>query len=343
MAEDPGAAIRRVDGYLADLASARALATALEIGLIEGLADGRASGRGELAARHGLDAAGAALLVDLLLAGAVLEEGRDGVALSPGFADAWVDRDLLEARLEMALFAAPDVAVGFTDLVRAPERFVEQARTFRLFDYGRCLEAGPAAVTQARRWVSYTTALTRYEAPACIARVPLSEHRAVLDIGGNSGEFAVQMCRMSPSLRATVFDLPAVCAIGRDHVGVQPESDRIAFVAGDALEDPLPGGHDLVTFKSVLHDWPEDPASRMLARAASAVVPGGRILIFERGPLELRERPLPFSMLPLLVFSRYYRGPSLYVDVLRGLGFEVAVQWVRLDSPFLLLTARQGG
>jgi O-methyltransferase domain len=78
----------------------------------------------------------------------------------------------------------------------------------------------------------------------------------MLDIGDNSGEFALQITRDYPTLQATVIDLPVVCEVGRHHVSDQPESERIKFQAANALEDTLPGDQDLVTFKSIFHDRP---------------------------------------------------------------------------------------
>ncbi len=65
----------------------------------------------------------------------------------------------------------------------------------------------------------------------------------MLDVGGNSGEFVLQICRKNPAILATVFDLPLVCEIGLEHIQPQPEADRITFVKGNAVYDNLPTGY----------------------------------------------------------------------------------------------------
>src|ERR1051326_4168968 len=131
----------------------------------------------------------------------------------------------------------------------------------------RCFDRSSESYEMTRRWMRFTTALTRYEARVCVKRYDFGRHRRMLDVGGNSGEFLLQVCRAHSELSATVFDLPLVCDIGQEHVSSHPESSRINFRRGNALVDALPGGIDLVSFKSMLHDWPENEARRLMQRA----------------------------------------------------------------------------
>ena len=189
-----------------------------------------------------------------------------------------------------------------------------------------------------------TTALTKYEAGAALHHYDFGTHRRMLDIGGNSGEFVLRLCKGHPELRAAVMDLPVVCEFGQDHILPEPERDRISFVPGNALTDPIPGGFDLISFKSMLHDWPEIDAVRFVDRAAEALEPGGTLLIFERGPLDFAAGSPPLSLLPILLFARSFRGPSLYEEELEALGFaDIEVRDVELETCFFLLTARKPG
>jgi SAM-dependent methyltransferase len=166
----------------------------------------------------------------------------------------------------------------------------------------------------------------------------------MLDVGGNSGEFVLQACKRYSGLRGTVFDLPLVCDLGREHVARQPESGRITFVKGNALTDPLPTGFDLVAFKSMLHDWPEREAGGLLERAGRALNPGGTLLVFERGPIEVRGATLPYSMLPMLLFFRAFRPPAFYATRFQALGLtRIEVQTFRLEMPFFLVTGCLAG
>lgn len=331
-----------VDRFLRTVIDARSLKTAFEIGLVDFLVQRGSSPLPLLQQATGTDARGLAMLLALLGQAGVLVQRLGDVSLQPAFTQALRFRDLLETKLDFAGFLLDDFADHFTALVRDPQRFVAQGRLFELFDYRLALGSSFEGWQRTRAWMRLTSTLTRYEARALMALHDFGAHRRVLDVGGNSGEFMLQLCRRHPALRATVFDLPLVCEIGLEHLLPEPEAARIAFRAGDLRSDPLPGGHDLISFKSVLHDWPQDDADRFLASAVQALEPGGTLLIAERGPVEQFDRPPGFGDLPVLLFFRSYRPPDAYLARLAQLGLQdLRCQTLMLDTPFFTITGRK--
>ena len=331
-----------VDDFLRGFVEARVLKTAFEVGLIDRLLDHGSGAVAALAPVVGLDQAGLRFLLDLLAAAGVTQEARGDVRLTRRFQEALRYRDLLEVKLDYAGFTINDFADLFTPLVQTPSGFTSKARLFELFDYRRALDPTFENYARTRMWVRLTSTLTRYEAAPCLDLHDLGGHHRMLDVGGNSGEFAVQACRRHRSLWATVFDLPLICELGLDHVLAQAEGSRIAFIQGDLRNQDLPGGYDLITFKSMLHDWPPQDALRFIEKAARALVPGGTLLIYERGALEFGGQVPPMSMVPNLLFFRSYRSPRAYIEQLRGLGFQDIRQHdLQLDSPFFVVTARK--
>jgi SAM-dependent methyltransferase len=329
-----------VDSFIMTAFDARALATAFEIGLIDFMLQSGTAGIDSLAAQWSASLQAMRLLVSFLAENRVVEENAGRVKLTDDFRNALRFRDLLQLKLQMANFAAHDFLDYFSDLICSPDQFMKKSSFRRLFDYGRCFEHSKENYERTKQWMWITTTLTKYEAQGCLAHHDFNRYRHILDIGGNSGEFALRICRNYPGIQATVFDLPLVCDIGLEHVRSEPEANRIAFVKGNALSDELPGGFDLVTFKSMLHDWPEKEAGHFIAKAAQALNPGGRLLIFERGQIEAGKGTLPYSAIPMLLFFHSFRGPSLYEDQLKALGFEnVTVQRIDLEMPFFLLAA----
>lgn len=269
----------------------------------------------------------------------IAEHGSD-VRLTREFEAALRYRDLLEIKLDFAGFTLNDFADLFTALVKEPAGFMGKARLFELFDYRRSLEPSIENYERTRAWMRITSTLTRYESLACMALHDFGGYRRLLDVGGNSGEFALQLCRRHPGLRATVLDLPLVCEIGLEHVLAEPEHPRIGFLKADVRADALPGGYDLISFKSMLHDWPEAQADAFLGKAAQALEPGGTLLVFERGPIAPRGATPSFALLPTLLFFRSYRSPEHYAGRLRALGLAgVEVRHIELDSAFFLVTA----
>lgn len=331
-----------VDEYMRDAVSARALKSAFELGLVDLLAGRTSCLFSELGAHAGTDQRGLRLLLGLLSASGVVEEGDAGCKLSESFRSALRFRDLMEARLDFAAAVAPDFLELFTVLLTDPGRFFERARLFELFSYDRCFESTPENLAATARWMRFTTALTRYESASCITRYDFSRHRRMLDVGGNSGEFALQVCRSQPELRATVLDLPVVCEIGERYLSAQPEGSRIDFARISREGGDYPGGYDLVTFKSMLHDWPDAQMQQFLSRAFDALAPGGTLLIFERSLMSIGASGVPYVQVPLLLFFRAYRQAGDYREALARAGFgDFEEQSVPLDMPFMLITARR--
>jgi hypothetical protein len=331
-----------VDRFLAHFMDAQALGAAFELGVIDCIESEPTYTIESLGQKLRADPRVFPVLVDLLRAAGVLSRDGGALTLNPEFQNALLYRDLMLAKLDFARIAAFDLLNDFSTLVRAPREFMARARMFRLFSYGRCFDSTPENLALTQRWVRITTALTRYEAAACFDCHDLSGHRRMLDIGGNSGEFAIQACRRHPDLRATIYDLPVVCEIGREHVATTPEGPRISFVAGNAMVDPLPSGCDLITFKSVLHDWPDAEALQFMQRAWAALPSGGTLLIYERSSLSFSDGAPSFALAPIIAFAHSYREPKFYEDVLREFGaVDLRTSLISLEVPFFVTTARK--
>lgn len=328
-----------VDAFVDRFIHARALKTAYQIGLIEDLAANPYLSFEALASRSKMDDRGLALLLDLLSSNHVIAYGGKNIRLSQRFRKVLPYSDLLQAKLEFSHMVTTDFSDRFTELLTDPARFFHSAKLFKLF--GK-VDFNPDNYLRTQRWMRITTCLTKYEAQAAMHFHDFSNYESLLDIGGNSGEFALQLCRRNTKLNAKVFDLPVVCDIGRRYAAAFPEAARIEYVGGTAFEDALPEGSDLITFKSMLHDWPERDAKHLLTRAIRVLAPGGTVLIYERCPISIEQTRVGYSLLPFLLFFRSFRPYSVYEQHLRSLGFNtIEVQIFDLDMPFFLLTARE--
>jgi ubiquinone/menaquinone biosynthesis C-methylase UbiE len=293
--------------------------------------------------QYGLSIETARMIIFRRLTGHTIEEKqRQGRPNSFWESEALQYRDLLESRITFAAAVLADCHDLFTELLARPGEFMARSKVFEMFRYDLAMEETAANYQATVRWMQFTTGLTKYEAQACIRHFDFSRHRRMLDIGGNSGEFALRVCKAHAAIETLVFDLPVVCEVGRDHVSTEPEASRISFHKGDARTAPLPEGCDLVSFKSFLHDWPEDETDVMLKRATDALAPGGSLLIFERGVVEAPETALPYSMIPGLLFLHFYRDADFYTGRLAALGYnDIQVQEIDLEMPFQLITAKK--
>ncbi|MDJ0782026.1 MAG: methyltransferase [Desulfosarcinaceae bacterium] len=135
---------------------------------------------------------------------------------------------------------------------------------------------------------------SRLIAPRIAPAVDLSGCRRLLDLGGGPGTYAIFFCRHYPRLRATVFDLPTTRPFAEKVIGEHGLADRVQFQAGDFLQDALATDplYDAVWMSHILHGEGPDDCRTLVAKAADALAPGGRLAIHEfildddrRGPL----------------------------------------------------------
>jgi len=327
------------DRLLVDMVGARALALAIEIGLVDAMLEGLTAVT-DLAQACRVRVQGLTSMIAILVASGAILHAHEGFLPSAALIDAMADRDRLVQKLSFLDLASRDISEGLPELLLDVPGFIARAHVFGLFRYERCLTPTPADLAFTRRWMDYTTALTRYEGRIVAPHLDLSRCRSLLDVGGNSGEFARLLCACHQNLHATIFDLPVVVMIGQAHVALTPEVSRLHFVSGDLRHDKLPTAHDAICFKSMLHDWPLEQALGFLDKAADALEPGGQIIIFERGQLDWSSGPFPYFMLANLVFAPFYRSPDIYGAHLDHLGFRnLSIRRLDLEMPFHIITA----
>jgi predicted O-methyltransferase YrrM len=123
--------------------------------------------------------------------------------------------------------------------------------------------------------------LSTFTARSLGMAIDLSGVSRLLDVGGGSGAYDIELCRRYPHLRATVFDLPFVTDIAARKVEEAALSDRIATMGGDFFSAPLPGGHDAVLLSMILHDWNEEQDREILRTCYEALPNEGTIIISE--------------------------------------------------------------
>jgi hypothetical protein len=327
------------------LVKARALRTAIELGLLRYIVPRESVSFAALAGSIECDQRGTQLLVDMLVASGVLLLRHEDILLSSEFKAILPYFDLLCTKLALSGFLLADFSENFSALISNPEKFRESASIFSLFEYTSETSVEVSTYLRTRLWVQLTSVLSKYEAAPFLWLYPLDGSSLILDVGGNSGSFASQLCQSCQAQRVSVFDLPLVCSLGLNYILPSPAVDRIHFIAGDIRSDRLPSGFDAHLYKSFLHDWSDQDVRQHLLRSAVALPSGGKIIIYERitTQRDMALNPWTFCDIPVLMFERSYRDPGFYLQILHQLGFLVTAAYVmRLDHDFCLIEATKG-
>jgi hypothetical protein len=164
--------------------------------------------------------------------------------------------------------------------------------------------------------------------------VDLSHFGRLLDIGGGSGAYDIELCKQYGALRATVFDLPHVAAIAAGKITEAGLTDRIETEGGSFFEQ-LPKDHDVHLLSMILHDWDEAKNRALLRRSFEALPSGGAVVISELLVNDEKTGPAPAALMSLNMLieteGRNYT-PAEYSAWLGEAGFR-HIETVWFDAP----------
>ncbi|MDR1880788.1 MAG: class I SAM-dependent methyltransferase [Tannerellaceae bacterium] len=105
----------------------------------------------------------------------------------------------------------------------------------------------------------------------------------LLDVGGNTGRWALQCVAHSGEVEVTVMDLPGQLHIMREQVKGKEGAGRIHEYPADLLdgEATFPRGFDVIWMSQFLDCFSEDETRHILSRAALSMGSGTRLYIME--------------------------------------------------------------
>lgn len=115
----------------------------------------------------------------------------------------------------------------------------------------------------------------------------LAEHRIfksikkLLDIGGGTGIYLLELVRAHSELKGTLVDLPAMVRVANDNIHRAGLDERIDTRALDIFSQSWPKGHDAVLISNVFHDWSLDTCLALARYSYDALPVGGVICIHE--------------------------------------------------------------
>lgn len=124
-------------------------------------------------------------------------------------------------------------------------------------------------------------AITAGNAMALASTYDFSPHHRLLDLGGGTGSFLFAVLHSYGRLRATLFELPVVAAIARQHLVKTPFEGQVEVVQGDFFKDPISPGHDVVLIAQVMHVLSPEHNLELLRRTRERVPEGARLLLVD--------------------------------------------------------------
>ena len=186
--------------------------------------------------------------------------------------------------------------------------------------------------------------------PEALPLVFERRHRKLLDVGGNTGKWAMQCARYSPVVGVTILDLPGQAAVATKNVADQGLQQRITIQPIDLLDHsrPFPTGHDAIWMSQFLVCFAEQDVVRLLERAAAAMGPDSSLYIldtfwdrqdYEASTYSLQASSLYFTCLANGC-SRMYKATDITAMV-EAAGLKVEKISGRLGICSSLMTCRR--
>ncbi len=137
----------------------------------------------------------------------------------------------------------------------------------------------------------------------------------LLDVGGNTGKWALQCVAHNPEVEVTILDLPQQIGLMKKATAGKPGAERIRGCGMDLLDRsasfPVDRKYDVIWMSQFLDCFAEDEILSILTRAAEVMTPDTRLCIMELLWNRQRFEPAAFCLtMTSLYFTAMANGNS---------------------------------
>jgi len=185
---------------------------------------------------------------------------------------------------------------------------------------------------------------------AVLKMVMKTKPKKLLDIGGNTGKWAMACTKYDPDIQVTIMDLPGQLKMAQKSLEAKGLLDRVNFQPINILEDdiPFPKGHDTVWMSQFLDCFSEETIVSILKKCHDALDDDGQLFIME--PFwDLQQYEIAAFCLhqTSLYFTALANGNSQMYDsrvfnkCIEKAGFTIAEQVDRIGLSQSLLQCRK--
>jgi ubiquinone/menaquinone biosynthesis C-methylase UbiE len=109
--------------------------------------------------------------------------------------------------------------------------------------------------------------------------VDLTNVKRMLDVGGGSAAFSMEIVKKKPSIKAVVLDLPHVIPLTKKYVAETGLRDNFNFIEGDYLKKDFEGNYDLILLSAIVHINSYEQNKMLIKKCAEALNKEGMIVI----------------------------------------------------------------
>lgn len=168
------------------------------------------------------------------------------------------------------------------------------------------------------------TAFSDQEIDAILQAYDFSDVSTIVDIGGGHGYLITAILKANKEAQGLLFEQAPVLDGARNFITSMELEARCELISGDFF-NAVPAGGDCYILKSVIHDWDDENASRILKNCRTAMTNNARLLLIERvvpAGDEPSEAKL-FDINMLVMLGGCERTAEQYEHLLQGAGLHI--------------------
>jgi ubiquinone/menaquinone biosynthesis C-methylase UbiE len=134
-----------------------------------------------------------------------------------------------------------------------------------------------------KSWFSFDHYFSDDAFPVVLSEVYKDGINKLLDIGGNTGKWAIASTTFDPNVHITIMDLPGQLDVARTKIAELGLTKRVSFIPANVLNknQPVPKGHDVIWMSQFLDCFSEEEIVSILKRCYDALDEDGAVYILE--------------------------------------------------------------
>ncbi len=147
--------------------------------------------------------------------------------------------------------------------------------------------------------------------------IDLSGVKKMLDVGGGSAAFSIEIVKKEKAVNVVIFDLPHVIPLTRNYVKAEALEEKFTFIEGNYLSDGFGYGYDLILLSAIVHINSYEQNKSLINKCSDALNKNGRIIINDFVMNNDRTKPVHGAVfaLNMLVGTEY--GDTYTEDEMR--------------------------
>ncbi len=143
--------------------------------------------------------------------------------------------------------------------------------------------SGDQNIEEKNEWVESFIAAMHYrgvnQAKLLSMMLDLSNTKKMLDVGGGSAAFSMELVKRNPSIKAVVLDLPHVIPLTKIYVEQEKLEDNFNFIEGNYLTCEFGTGYDIIFLSAIVHINNYNHNKMLVKKCADALNDKGMVVI----------------------------------------------------------------